>query len=73
MKAVAVADNSPWYVLQTSSRYEHLVAGMLRGKGYELFLGLIFYKGEPVKRQLTTHNCVPSSLDLAGEAPSRES
>jgi hypothetical protein len=46
---------------------------MLRGKGYELFLGLIFYKGEPAKRQFTTHKCAPSLLDLADEAPSRDS
>ena len=33
-----VADNYPWFALQTRSRYEHFVAAMLRGKGYELFL-----------------------------------
>ncbi len=34
----AVVDNYPWFALQTRSRYEHFVAAMLRGKGYELFL-----------------------------------
>jgi transcription antitermination factor NusG len=33
-----VADNYPWFALQTRSRYEHFVGAMLRGKGYELFL-----------------------------------
>src|SRR5216684_9122189 len=28
----------PWFALQTRSRYENLVATLLRGKGYELFL-----------------------------------
>jgi transcription antitermination factor NusG len=31
-------DGYPWFALQTRSRYEHFVAAMLRGKGYELFL-----------------------------------
>jgi hypothetical protein len=69
----AVVDNYPWFALQTRSSYEHFVAAMLRGKGYELFLGLIFYKGEPAKRQFNTHKCAPSLLDLADEAPSRDS
>src|SRR6266700_4287857 len=34
----AVVDNYPWFALQTRSRYEHFIAAMLRGKGYELFL-----------------------------------
>lgn len=28
----------PWFAVQTKSRYENLVATLLRGKGYELFL-----------------------------------
>ncbi len=28
----------PWFAVQTRSRYENLVATLLRGKGYELFL-----------------------------------
>jgi len=69
----AVADNYPWFALQTRSRYEHFVAAMLRGKGYERVLGLIFYKGEPVKRQLDTHKWRTLLLDLAGKAPFRDS
>ncbi len=34
----STADNYSWFALQTRSRYEHFVASMLRGKGYELFL-----------------------------------
>src|SRR5713226_1413417 len=30
----------PWFAVQTRSRYENLVATLLRGKGYELFLPL---------------------------------
>ena len=33
-----VSDNYSWFALKTRSRYEHFVATMLRGKGYELFL-----------------------------------
>jgi len=32
------SDNYPWFALQTRSRYEHFVASMLSGKGYEPFL-----------------------------------
>ena len=34
----STADNYSWFALQTRCRYEHFVAAMLRGKGYELFL-----------------------------------
>jgi len=32
------SDNYLWFALQTKSRYEHFVAAMLSGKGYEPFL-----------------------------------
>jgi transcription antitermination factor NusG len=32
------SDNYLWFALQTRSRYEHFVAAMLSGKGYEPFL-----------------------------------
>jgi len=52
-----------WFAVQTRSRYENLVATLLRGKGYELFLPI--YKSrrrwsDRIKAVSYTHLTLPT-------------